>query len=269
VRRWSRAATSGNFVLRSPGTGCLATGGLAPRPQRGGRTTLRGLGLLVIVCSAALITMRVALARSLLEQPGAVLRVVEPLIALMLYAVVVFVATIRTAGRFQSLYRWVLRVGVITGVLWIANLAVETFAGLSGSLFIAASAPLLLGGVLAWTATGYAVARRTGSAAQGIAVSVGSAMLCALLTIVAGLALTFTSPGQLAHDLAGDPDFARSHWTDLRAFAFANTFSNAFSHLLEAPILAAATAWVASSLGAPRTQRSTADPHRPDPAALP
>lgn len=205
---------------------------------------------MAVVGSAVLIVTRVALMPSLLNQRHAILWVVQPLLALALYAAVVLVATGQTAARAERRDRWVIRVGLITGSLWIVNLIVETFAGLSGAASIAGSAPFLLGGIFAWTAAGYAIARRTGSVGQGIVVAVGSAMLCALLTILIGLALTFTSSGQLAHNLLGDPDFARSHWTDVRAFAFASTFSNAFSHLLEAPMVALALSWAASTIGA-------------------
>jgi hypothetical protein len=43
----------------------------------------------------------------------------------------------------------------------------------------------------------------------------------------------------LAHGEISDPDYLRSGWTDVRAFAIANTFDAGFTHLVEAPVIAA------------------------------
>jgi hypothetical protein len=53
----------------------------------------------------------------------------------------------------------------------------------------------------------------------------------------------------LAHGEIGDPDYVRSGWTDVRAFAIANTFDAGFTHLVEAPVIAATLGALGSGLG--------------------
>jgi hypothetical protein len=65
-------------------------------------------------------------------------------------------------------------------------------------------------------------------------------MICVLLTIAYGLALPLLAQSRLQAQLAADPDFLRSRWTDLRAFVLANSFDAAFSHLLGALLISMA-----------------------------
>lgn len=95
---------------------------------------------------------------------------------------------------------------------------------------------------------GFHTAQRTGVVSSGMLAAVWSAMLCVLLTIACGLLLTFTSLSHLEQQLVADPDFLRSHWRDLRAFAIANTFDDTFSHLLGGPLVATIVGAVGSSL---------------------
>ena len=127
--------------------------------------------------------------------------------------------------------------GLFTGAMWIINLAIETFATLSWPANLLATAPLLLGAFVPWGVTAGYGAWRTGSISLGILVAVWAAMICVLLTITFGFLLTYTSMPTLQHDLVSDPDFLRSGWDDLSAFAIANTFGSGFSHLLVAPIV--------------------------------
>ena len=62
-------------------------------------------------------------------------------------------------------------------------------------------------------------------------------MICALLTVAYGLTLPLVTLPRLQQQLIGNPDFLRSHWTDLRAFVLANSLDAAFSHLLGALVI--------------------------------
>lgn len=178
-----------------------------------------------------LIAGRVLLYPSLWSQVGAATYVLEPVVLLVGYAVIVVWLTADT----DTHRRWPLvygsAVGPIAGGIWIVNLALETFANLS-PLGLLATAPFLLGGFLLWGVAGFCAARRTGSVSSGVLAAVWSAMICVLMTIAFGLLLTYTSLPRLEHNLVADPDFLRSHWSDLRAFAIANSLDSAFSHLL-------------------------------------
>ena len=102
------------------------------------------------------------------------------------------------------------------------------------------TAPFLLGGFALWGGAGYQAARRTASLPMGIMAAVWAAMLTVLLTVTFGLALGFLALPHLTAMMIGDPDFARSGWLDARAFAIANQFDSAFSHLLGALIIGTA-----------------------------
>lgn len=150
---------------------------------------------------------------------------------MLVYAgITVWVTAAITRDRSRALFYGSVT-GSVTGAMWIINLALETFANLS-ALGVPVTAPFLLGGFALWGTAGYLAARRTGSLPSGILAAIWSAMICVVMTITFGLLLTYTSLSHLEQQLVTDPDFLRSHWRDLRAFAIANSFDAAFSHLL-------------------------------------
>jgi len=130
-------------------------------------------------------------------------------------------------------------VGLLTGALWLVNLTLETFTGLGGRLGLLATAPFLLGAFALWGVGGAVGAWRTGSLRLGILAAVLAALLCVLGTVTYGFLLLYAALPQLERNLVADPDFLRSGWGDLRAFAIANTLDAGFSYLLLAPLIAA------------------------------
>lgn len=193
-----------------------------------------------------LIGVRVALYTPLLAQPGGATYILEPVVLLLAYAAIAWWITAYPTERRRIAINFGVTFGLLTGALWMLNLAVETFTDLSGNLGILATAPFLLGGFALWGIAGFRAARQTNSLPHGLLAAVWSAMICALLTITFGFLLTFTSLPRLERNLTTDPDFLRSQWQDLHAFAIANSFDAAFSHLLGALIVSA----IVGSLGA-------------------
>lgn len=192
--------------------------------------------LVAVASDLALIVLRVLLYTPLLRQHNALIFILEPVILLILY-VGIAVATTRNTGshRYVAL-RDGATVGLVTGVMWIVYLAIETFSPVSG---IPVTAPFLLGAFVLWGVAGFLAARQTGSLALGILAAIWAAMLCVLLAITFGFLLTYTSLPTLERQMVTDPDFLRSRWSDIRAFAIANAFDSAFSHLLGALIVSA------------------------------
>ncbi len=177
--------------------------------------------------------------RPFLAQPDAARYLLEPLILLLLYAAFgVWLGTLRDAA-----HRIALKVGgalgLLTGALWIINLTVETFTDLTGRVGLLATAPFLLGGFALWGVAGAAAAWRAYNVRLGLLAALISATLCVLLTVTYGFLLPYIALPLLERTLAGDPDYLRSGWADLRAFTIANTFDAGFSHLLLAPLIAA------------------------------
>jgi hypothetical protein len=192
--------------------------------------------LLCILLDLALIGARVLLYTPLLEQPNSLTYIAEPVALLLAYAGVVVAVTAGANPRRAVALRVGLLVGMLTGALWVINLSLETFASLPGGILT--SAPFLLGAFALWGVAGGASARQTDSLALGVLAAIWAALICVLITITFGFALAYTSLPQLEQNIATDPDYLRSHWTDVRAFAIANQFDAAASHMLIAPVVA-------------------------------
>ncbi len=219
---------------------------------------LRSVLLVVVACDFALIGLRVLLYTPFLQQHNALLYLVEPVALLLIYAGIAFATTTDTSPLRHVALRIGAVVGLFTGMMWIINLALETFSAATG---IPVTAPFLLGAFVLWGVAGFVTTRRTGSLALGVLAAIWSAMLCVLLAITFGFVLTYTSLPTLEQQMVGDPDFLRSHWSDLRAFAIANSFDSAFSHLLGALLISALFGTVGSATG-----RLTSRLRHPQPA---
>jgi hypothetical protein len=207
---------------------------------------LRWIVLAALAVDLALIGVRVALYTPLLAQPGGIVYIVEPVVLLLTYAAIVWWITANPTAKRSIALTVGITFGLLSGLLWLVNLTVETFTNLSGSIGGLATAPFLLGGFALWGIAAFHAARQTSSVFHGMLAAVWSAMICVLITITFGFLLTYTSLPRLERNLGADPDFLRSHWHDLHAFAIANSFDAAFSHLLGALIVAA----IVGSLGA-------------------
>jgi len=205
--------------------------------------------LAAILLDLALVGGLVLHHRPLLAQPGGARYVAEPVIALLLYAGLGAWAT--AAGdppRRRALCLGV-AVGLLTGALWLVNLTLETFTDLGDRVGLLATAPFLLGAFVLWGLGGFLGAWRTRSIRLGILAAVLAALLCVLGTVTYGFLLAYTALPRLERNLAADPDYLRSGWGDVRAFAIANTFDAGFSHLLLAPLIAALVGGVGAGLG--------------------
>jgi len=175
----------------------------------------------------------------LLAQPNGARYLLEPLILLPVYAAFgVWLGKLRATPHRIALRAGAV-LGLLTGALWLINLTIETFTDLARRVGLLATAPFLLGGFALWGVAGVVAAWRTQSARLGLLAALISATLCVLLTVTYGFLLPYVASPLLEQALAGDPDYLRSGWTDLRAFAIANTYDAGFSHLLVAPLVAA------------------------------
>ncbi|HEY7020302.1 MAG TPA: hypothetical protein VH349_04240 [Ktedonobacterales bacterium] len=201
---------------------------------------IRGALLALIGLNSALIALNIALYPAFFAQPNAVFYLLEPLAALIVYAVIAFLTTRRISPQADVASRVGLLFGLLTGCLWLVNLTLETFTNIGGAVGILATAPFLLGGFLLWGVAGVVTAWRTSSIGSGMLAAVWSAMICAMLTVAYGWTPPLVAQARLQQQLVNDPDFLRSRWTDLHAFVLANSFDAGFSHLLGALIISAA-----------------------------
>jgi hypothetical protein len=203
------------------------------------------VALAVLSINAALV-IALSAEGSVLGRPGGPRYVISALVALTGYAIAVIALTGVAPEWVQNARLVGVLVGMATGVMWLLNLLIETFAGLTGWRNLAATAPLLLGGFLLWGVAGALARRRTGSLPAGPLAAVVAAMTCVSITLALGFALPFLALPRLAQNIDGSPEYVSSGWQDLHAFAIANTLDAGSTHLLIAPIIAVVT----GSLGA-------------------
>jgi len=207
---------------------------------------LRCALLCAVALNLTLIVARLLLYMPLLAQRDARLFVLEPVVLLLIYAAIAFAMTAKRGEQWHVTLRTGTIIGLITGTMWVINLSLETFSPFSG---IFATAPFLLGAFVLWGFAGSASAWRTGRMLPSIAAAIMAAMICVLITVTYGFLLACIALPCLEHKLMASPDFLRSGWDELRAFAIANTFDSGFSHLLGALIVSTIFGAVGSGMG--------------------
>lgn len=228
------------------------------------------LGVILIMCADVVMGVaRVVTYPAFVGEPGAMGYPVEAAAALLAYVVVIVVAAFtirRDAGVFEAV-----RVGAVLGALGgcieIASTAVESLFALPQAIVSVVTLAAMLALFVLFGLAGFMGVWRTGRFWMGIVAAVGCAMCAVLVVLTFGLLISLTSLPQLARDMIGDPDYVRSGWTDPSAFAIANTFDAAFTHLVEAPVIAGALGalgGVAGWLIARRQSPESADIPRAD-----
>src|SRR5690349_8985165 len=228
-------------------------------------TGMRSAWLALLGVDVALIAAGVIGYPRFLDQHGSAVYLAEPIVLLAVYAAAVIVVGRFLPGDRRRVLRVAGTVGLLLGVLELVNISVETFAGLAGSANLATTAPLILGPFLVWSVVAGWAARATRSAGLGLLAAVWCAMVTMVIGVTYGFVLALATPGTLAHNLAGDPDYRRSGWTDVKAFVLANTFDNGFTHLLGGLIVASVVGLIGSLIGTRlRHPRRTQLDERPD-----
>jgi hypothetical protein len=185
-----------------------------------------------------LIGVRVLLYPVFVILPGGVIYLLEPVVLLCLYAGLGWWLTSAASLERQAALREGALFGLLSGVVWIANLAVETFADRSTPASVFVFLPLLLGVFLLWGVAGLRTTTLTGSLPLAIVAAVWSAMNSIVMLVTFGFLLMYTSLPRLKQDIAATPEFQSLSWHDVGAYAIANTFDAGFSHLLIAPLIA-------------------------------
>jgi len=214
------------------------------------------IALLVLIAAAmAMAAMAVKRYPAFLAQPSARTFLLEPLLVFVLYAVaIVFIVVKMRGANSEIVLRNAALFGSITGVIEIANIAIEhgiPFAVQGPALQI--TVMLLIFAV--WGFAGFRTSKVLGSVSPGILTSVFSAGICMLIAVAAGFAIEFFLAPPRPDYVATWGEFQRSGWTDARAFGIANALDSGFSHLVIAPMVAAVFGGVASWLARFRASR--------------
>lgn len=227
--------------------------------------TLRLWLLLLIGCELALLAVRAVRYPAFFSMPGALGYLLEPVVALAIYAAVVALLPLIIARvpAAQSAMPIGIILGGIGGLIEVASTALESLLVLPQHVVSITTGIAMLSLFLIFGIAGFIGARRTRSILLGVGTGIGTAMLAILIVVVFGFLLVNITLPALAHGELRDPDYLRSGWTDVRAFAIANTYDAAFTHLVEAPVIAAVLGAVGSGIGRagvrPRLNRVIAD----------
>jgi len=195
--------------------------------------------LLGIALNLMIISTQVSAYRPLLRMPGGLMFVVEPVVLLIVYALLVVWATRGGGQARQTVLRIGTPLGLISGGLEVVHITVENFASFSGRATSISTGAFMLGLFLLWLIAGYRVTRSTANVGSGLLAGSWSAIVGMLITATFGLMLLNTSLPRLELKNIGSPDLIRSGWTDLRAFAIADIFEAVVKVLLLGPVLGA------------------------------
>jgi hypothetical protein len=175
----------------------------------------------------------------LISLPGAFGLIAEPIILLLVYALLISWLTNRAN---QVTHRTALvvgtQMGLIAAVLEIVHIVVENFSWLNARGESLSTEAFMVGLFLVWGVAGYLGAWRTGTTAPGLLAGCWCAMVGMLLTMTFGFSQLFWSLQRLEQRNSESPDFLRSGWIDMHAFTIADMFEAGAKILLIAPILA-------------------------------
>jgi hypothetical protein len=217
----------------------------------------RAFGLLTFIAIDIAMTI-IALVRypAFFSQPGARILVVQLACALLAYSVaIVFIA--RTHGPYWgSILSAAIVFGILTGTLEIMNIGIEN------GLPFAARGPILpIGFMLTvftlWGIAGFRTTRTLRSTRAGLLAALSSAAICMLIAVAAGFIIELWVLPPEPTFVSTWAEFKRSGWTDVRAFAIANTLDSGFTHLVIAPIIALFFGGIGSLLAQFKSSRAT------------
>jgi hypothetical protein len=201
----------------------------------------------LITANITMLAVGVAKTPAFFSQPGSRTVVLEPICALLVYAVaVVFIARTR-APYWDSILKAATEFGVLTATLEVINIVVE-----NGVPFAVRGPVLPIGFMLIiftfWGIAGFRTARSLGSIRAGSLAAVSSACFCMMITVAAGFIVQFFLVPPEPAFVSTWAEFKRSGWTNARSFGVANTLDAGFTHLVIAPIVALFFGGIASLL---------------------
>lgn len=228
-------------------------------PTLSSRIPLRRLAIAGIALDAAMITIRVSSYRELLAMPGSVPFIVKPFIVLTLYIAAVTWITSQVRGNRAVALSVGTSFGLLTAAVQIIHLCIESFVTAEGSVTGLIALFFMLGTFLLWGVPGYVAGRRGATVSLAAMAGGWAAIVCMLILVGFGLALTFASIPSASY-VSTWSEFRSSGWTDATAFGIANTFDSAYSHLLFGPIVGAIAGAIGGLVGKQLPLRTPSTP---------
>lgn len=201
--------------------------------------TARSVLLSAIALSLATAGIQVFRYRLLLAMPGGIAYVAKTTIALLLYVMIITWVTSSSAPLLRTGVLIGTPVGVIAAALQITHLVAENSFHLASPWEGISSLCFMLATFLIWGVAGFRGARTAGAITPGIVAGSWSAIVTMSVLVTFGFAFELFLAPPSPEYVATWVEFTRSGWTDARAFAVANTFDSAVSHLILGPIVGA------------------------------
>lgn len=197
---------------------------------------LQYLMLVGIVFDLALIGLSLLLNPSLLESTNIVTSL-GPVVLLLLYAGLTVVFSRGANQNRLRILRQATFFGLFVALVFLIDIIIEDFVDAPSGVSLYSTIGFMLVIFTLFGTTGFFATKQSGKFSLGVLASVWCAMLSIVVLVFFGFVVNFFFRERFEFIFASD--FARSGMTNPRAFTFYNTLDAAFSHLLEAPILAA------------------------------
>lgn len=180
---------------------------------------------------------------------GGVASVAQPLALLLFYVGAVLWGTHRPSSARRVALSDGTIVGLVIGLMFIADIAVENFVPMNSQLSTLSTLSFMLFIFLGFAGAGGRSVVHTDQVSLGVISSVWSALISVLIALFFGFIVNFLFPRQLEQNLQASAEFVRSGIRDLATFTFYNTLDSASSHLLEVPLIAAVCGTIGSLVG--------------------
>ena len=195
-----------------------------------------------IAASIAMAAIQVARYPPLLMLPGGRAFVIEPAVALLVYAALIAAAD---GPARQAMF------GVIAAAVQTAHLLTENTVHLGGGRDAMVTLAFMLATFTVWGVAGY----RAGRLVPGLLAGIWSAVATMSIVVAIGFAIEFYWIVPSPAEVVTWGEFQRSGWGDVRAFTIANTLDSAFSHLLIGPIVGAVVGVIGGAIARIRQAR--------------
>lgn len=196
---------------------------------------LRRALLFGVALNLCLIVLRVSLYRPLLAMPGALRFIVEPVIGLICCGLFTLAATFGRRVNLPVVLGPATFWGIVGGGVLVVHMFLENFGrhiGEDSRLTLVC----MFSTFVLWGVAGFIAARNTASSALGLLGGCWSAVVSVLMGVSFGFVLMFFNIPSLDY-VATWTEFKQSDWSDVQAFAIANSLEAGFTHLLVGLVL--------------------------------
>lgn len=164
-------------------------------------------------------------------------------ISISILFLIIYSSTFLYAGKMQGKNMKIVEQksinwGFIGGMLFIINILFENFVPLPQPLSGFVTIFFMLCIFISFGASGFQSARKTQSIKFGIISAVLTSMLAVVFALLCGFVINLLFANHLEQGLLNSGEYQRSTIHNIHLFTVFNTLDSAFSHLIEAPIIA-------------------------------